>query len=291
MPELPEVETLRRQLERAIKGKTIAQVEVLRQKSFKGDQKALVGKQVQKIERQAKVLIIRLAHGFPAVLVHLKMTGQLIYQPLTINHQSSRIVGGHPTPDWVGELPSKHTRVILTFKDGSKLFFNDMRVFGWLKVIDNQKQLEKELESAQGVEPLTEEFTVENFQEKLRRTDRAVKLALMDQKLIAGVGNIYANDALWDARIDPKKPAKKLTDEEIKSLKRSVEKVIKKGIKYGGASESDYRQLNGLGGSYQKHFLVYKQNGKICSRCKRTKITKIKLGGRGTYLCPVCQGG
>jgi len=191
--------------------------------------------------------------------------------------------------DWVSQLPTNHTRVIITFKDQTKLFFNDMRVFGWVKVIKDGKHLEKELASVQGIEPLTPEFTVKSLARQLGRTSRAVKLALMDQKLVAGVGNIYANDALWDAEVNPKKPAKELVDEEIKCLKKSIEKVIQLGINYGGASESDYKQLDGMGGRYQKYFLAYKQNGKICPRCKRAKITKIKLGGRGTYLCPGCQ--
>jgi formamidopyrimidine-DNA glycosylase len=291
MPELPEVETLRRQLQKAIVGKTIAQVGVLRVKSFQGSQTAIVGKTVQRIDRRAKVLAIRLGKGFPVILVHLKMTGQLIYQKSKIKDQKERrVVGGHPTPDWVGELPSKHTRVMVRFTDSSQLFFNDLRVFGWLKVVGKPKELERELGSFQGIEPLTPAFTAKKLFQQLMRTSRAVKLALMDQKLIAGVGNIYANDALWDARIHPKRPANSLTGTETARLAQSIEKVIRLGIKYGGASENTYRQLSGLGGTYQEHFLVYKQGGKTCPRCKKAKIKKIKLGGRGTYLCLLCQG-
>ena len=139
-----------------------------------------------------------------------------------------------------------------------------------------------------GVEPLTKEFTEENFAKKLQRTSQPIKLALMDQALIAGVGNIYANEALWEAGISPLKPAKKLSNLEIKRLKKSLEKVLQLGIKYGGASENTYRQLSGLGGKYQEHFLVYQREGKPCLRCK-TPVKKIQLAGRGTYFCPACQ--
>jgi formamidopyrimidine-DNA glycosylase len=287
MPELPEVETLRRQLEKAIVAKTINKVEVLRAKSFKGDPKAFIGKKIEKIERVAKILIIKIFNFqfsiFNYLLIHLKLTGQLIYQD-----KDKRVFGGHPTPDWVGKLPSKHTRVVIDFTDGSKLFFNDMRVFGWLKVVESEKELEKELVGFKGLEPLTKEFTEENFAKKLQRTSRPIKLALMDQALIAGVGNIYCNDALWEAKISPIKPAKKLGSSEIKKLKESLEKVLNLGIKYGGASENTYRQLSGFGGKYQEHFLVYQRQGKPCLRCK-TPIKKIQLGGRGTYFCPKCQ--
>lgn len=284
MPELPEVETIKRQLNRAVVGKRIDQIQVLRQKSFQGSPKKLVGKKVKTVDRRAKLLIIYLAKKFPAILIHLKMTGQLIFKG-----RRKRLVGGHPTLDWISQLPTNHTRAIITFRDKTQLFFNDMRVFGWLKAVENQKQLDRELKGVEGVEPLTDEFTTENLKKQLGRTGRAIKIALMDQKLIAGVGNIYANDALWDAKINPRKPAKGLTDKEINRLQQSIERVIKKGIKYGGASDSDYKQLNGMGGKYQKHFLVYKQDGKKCRRCQRAKIKKTKLSGRGTYFCPVCQ--
>lgn len=283
MPELPEVETLRRQLEKAIVGKTIAKVEVLREKSFQGEKERLVGKTIREIKRGAKLLQINFTQGFPCVLIHLKLTGQLIFQA-----KNKRVFGGHPTPDWVEKLPSKHTRVMISFSDGSKLFFNDLRVFGWLKVVETKKELAQETKSFLGIEPLSKGFTVETLSELLKRTGRPIKLALMDQNLIAGVGNIYANEALWEAKILPQKTARRLTSHEIEKLRSTLEKVLLLGIKYGGASENTYRQLSGLGGKYQEHFLVYQRDGEKCKRCGET-IKKMKLGGRGTFYCPKCQ--
>lgn len=270
MPELPEVETLRRQLEKALVGKLIEKIEVLRQKSFQGRKEKLVGQKIKRIERKAKLLETIFLKNFPRLLIHLKLTGQLIYQK-----KGKR-------------LSSKHTRVIIIFSDSSRLYFNDLRVFGWLKVVENEKEMEKETKGFLGVDPLEKTFTVKKFGEQLKRTGRPIKTALTDQNLIAGVGNIYANDSLWEAGILPTKPAKNLNNLEIKKLRKALVKVLKKGIKYGGASENTYRQLSGKGGQYQEHFLVYQRDGEKCLKCGG-KIKKFKLGGRGTFYCPACQ--
>jgi len=272
MPELPEVETLKRQLEKTIVGKKINQVEILRTKSFQGKKQKLIGQTVKKIERRAKLLQIKFAEEFPQLLIHLKLTGQLIY----------------PKKDRVKELPGKHTRVIIIFSDKSKLYFNDLRVFGWLRVIENKASLDDALKGVKGIEPLTKEFTPGNLEAQLKRTAQPIKIALLDQNLIAGVGNIYANDALWEAKIHPQTTAKILIDEEIELLHKAVEKVIRLGIKYGGASENTYRHLSGKAGEYQNHFLVYQREGEKCRRCGE-EIKRIRLGGRGTFFCPKCQ--
>ena len=265
MPELPEVETLRRQLEKTIVGKKISQIEILRTKSFQGKKQKLIGQTVKKIKRQAKLLRIKFIEEFPQLLIHLKLTGQLIYQK-----------------------KDKYTRVIITFSDKSKLYFNDLRVFGWLKVIENEASLNEALKGLRGIEPLTKEFTPKNLEAQLKRTAQPIKIALMSQNLIAGVGNIYTNDALWEAKIHPQITAKFLTDQEIGLLHKAVEKVIRLGIKYGGASENTYRQLSGRTGQYQNHFLVYQREGEKCRRCGE-EIKRIRLGGRGTFFCPKCQ--
>ncbi len=285
MPELPEVETLKLQLQKALVGKTITKIEVLRAKSFKGEPKVLLGSKISKVARVAKLIVIQnlKLKNLIYLLIHLKLTGQLVYL-----EREKRVFGGHPTPDWVAKLPSVHTRVIIGFDDNSKLFFNDLRVFGWLKVIENREELEKELKGFQGLEPLTATFTLANFTQQLQSSGKPIKLVLMDQTKIAGVGNIYANEALWEASINPQKPAKKLSAAEIKNLKKGLEKVLRLGIKYGGASENTYRQLSGLGGKYQEHFLVYQRENEPCWRCQ-TPIKKIQLAGRGTYFCPQCQ--
>ena len=291
MPELPEVETLRRQLNRAVKTKQISDVKILRSKSFQGDYRLILGQKIKHINRTAKILIVRFTRTFPQVLIHLKMTGQLIYQPYgKIKSQlvNGRVVGGHPTLDWVGALPSRHTRTIIEFSDRSQLFFNDMRVFGWLKVITSPQTLQAEFASLSSVEPLSSQFTISSLAQILNHSRRAVKIIIMDQKFLAGVGNIYANDALFMAKIDPLTPANKLSHKQVAALHAGLNHVIDLGIRQGGASDSTYRHLSGLGGKYQLNFLTYKRDGQPCYNCG-TKLLKVKLGGRGTYYCPICQ--
>jgi len=283
MPELPEVETIRRQLERVVKGQRVRRVKVGHKKSFRGKVGEVEGKRIRGVGRRAKMLVVELEKG-KNLLIHLKMTGQLVYES-----KKGRTVGGHPTSDWVKKLPSKHTRVVMELEKG-KLFFNDMRVFGWIKVVDNEG-LMREFKDL-GPDVNRAEFTVKHLKEILESSGRAVKLILLDQKKLAGVGNIYANDGLYCAGVDPRRSGKEVVKDgaAVKRLFRCLKRVIDKGIKYGGATASDDSFVNavGLGGKYQKHFLVYEKKGKKCRRCER-KIKKVKLGGRGTYFCPGCQ--
>ena len=179
MPELPEVETIRKQLNKALKGRRIKEVEVLREKSFKGKKKRLVGKKVEGVERKAKLLMVVL-EGKERLLIHLKMTGQLIL----IDEGKKRVVGGHPTADWVNDLPSKHTRVVISFLNGGKLYFNDMRVFGWIKLIKEKEW--RELEEKMPMDVIDKEFTEEYLKKTLKSSRRAVKLVIMDQKKWVG---------------------------------------------------------------------------------------------------------
>jgi len=195
-------------------------------------------------------------------------------------------VGGHPTADWVNDLPSKYTRIIIDFDNGAKLFFNDLRVFGWMKLMTDGEweKLEKKLPP----DVVDREFTMEYFRSVLAKSGRSVKLVLLDQSKFGGVGNIYANDALYKARIDPRRKANDLGEKEIRELYKAVKEVIDLGIKYGGASVDKYVDAAGVGGKYQEHFLVYQRNGEKCKRDGEA-IRKIKIGGRGTYYCPSCQ--
>ena len=281
MPELPEVETIVRELDRVLPGKKITTVSVLRAKSFIGDEKELVGKTIGSVERRSKMTVVGFSHYPKKLVIHLKMTGQLIY--LSGTH---RVVGGHPTPDWVNELPSKSTRIVMELDNGAKLFFNDLRVFGWMKIIQNSEF--RIQESRMPPDVTSEEFTVEYFAKVLGKSGRPIKLVLMDQAKFGGVGNIYANDALYLARISPKRKAKEITEKEEGELYEAVKKVINLGIKYGGASVDKYVDAAGMGGKYQEHFLIYGRNGQKCTR-DGDVIKKIKLGGRGTYYCPGCQ--
>jgi len=270
MPELPEVETIRRQLEKVLVGQRIKKIKVLKKKSLQGDSLQVEGKRIVGVKRKAKVLIVEL-EGKPAspkasrgkyLLIHLKMTGQLVY---TSKSEKRR-------------LQSKYTRVVFELDKG-KLFFNDMRLFGWIKVVD-EKEMEREF-SKFGPDVVSKEFTVEHLRKVLMSSGRAVKLILVDQKKIGGIGNIYANDGLYCAGIDPKRKAREIGEDKrlVERLYKCLRKVIKAGIKYGGVTAR---------GKYQEHFLVYEREGEKCNRCKG-KIKKIKLGGRGTYFCQICQ--
>jgi formamidopyrimidine-DNA glycosylase len=283
MPELPEVETLKNQLSQVLINKTISSIKVLRPKSFQGIPQDLINQTITSINRKAKIIIIKFKTQFPKLLIHLKMTGQLIYIS-----DKKRIIGGHPTSDWINDLPSSHTRAIIKFTDKTILYFNDMRVFGWLKVINSQNQFNQEFKNYSQIEPLTPQFTIKSFTQILKTSSQTIKLFLLNQSKIAGLGNIYVNDALFDAKINPFKQAKRLSKSEIAKLHQSINKVISAGIKFKGASESTYKHLDGLGGTYQKHFLIYKKEGKPCLQCGSI-IKRIKQNGRSTFFCPKCQ--
>lgn len=256
MPELPEIETIKLQLQRVLVG----------QRCLKSHLKEIEGKEVKEVKRMGKVLLINFGKNLDLGF-HFKMTGQLIY-----DDGKHRIAGGHPSEDFVAKLPNKHTRAVFEFEKGT-LYFNDMRKFGWIKI--NPKFTETLGEDA---------LTITT----LKKTNKPIKIAIMDQTLIAGVGNIYANDALWEAKINPKLPSNQLTNNQVTTLLKMIKLVLKDGIKYGGASVSDYVNSHGVGGTYQDHMRVYKKQGQRCKRCKSI-IEKIILGGRGTYYCPECQ--
>lgn len=281
MPELPEVETIKRQLSEVVVDKTIAKVEVLRQKSFEGEEAWLLGKKIIKVGRTAKVIEFEFDKVDWLLICHLKMTGQLIYVSGEL-----RLAGGHPTADWTGALPSKHTRVIITFSDGSRLYFNDMRVFGWLKMMKLDKY--KDDVSKKPPDVVGKNFDSEYLHRIAKKSKKAIKLLILDQALVGGLGNIYANDGLNLAKIRPDRESSSLCSDECKKIVWALKKVVNLGIKLGGASAANYVDLRGMGGSYQKHFLVYKREGRECKNCGGT-IVKIKLGGRGTFYCPRCQ--
>lgn len=271
MPELPEIETVKLQLEKVLPGQRCIKYQVL---SIKGNFDEIVGKRVISIDRKGKVLIINFGPGLDLGF-HFKMTGQLVY-----DDGKKRVVGGHPTEDFLNKMPSKHTRAIFYFDRGT-LYFNDQRMFGWIML--NPGFVDK-----LGPEPF--DVLAGEFVKRVSRFKRPIKLVLMDQEIISGVGNIYANDALWEAGIDPRVPSNKVTSDKLRLLLEKIKLVLREGIKYGGATAADakYIDLHGLGGHYQEHFRVYDRAGLPCHRCK-TKIDKFILGGRGTYWCPKCQ--
>ena len=266
MPELPEVETIVRELKRKIIGKKIKNIEIKSAKSFLGNKKKILGKKINKIGRRAKIIILQV--DSLNLAIHLKMTGQLIFQKK-------------------GETDfDKFCRVIIYFSDGSKLLFNDLRRFGWLKIIDNQ-EMEKLVKSF-GIEPFGKDFTKENFWQVISKRKLAIKSALMDQAKIAGIGNIYANEALFWAGIAPQKSAAKIDRAKADKLYDCILKVLKSAIAEKGTSAENYVRTDGSQGQYDRRLLVYGRAGEKCPKCK-SKIKKMKIASRGSYYCPACQ--
>ncbi len=260
MPELPEVETIRRGIVKKLKGKTIKSVEVKVPKLFTGDKNSILDAKIIDAKRVAKVLEIVLDNGY-SIVVHLKMTGQLIYQ---------------------GQ-ENQFTHIIYHFADGTKLLFNDLRKFGWNKIVKSDEV--RKILSDFGPEPLTKDFTEEFLKKIFSKSGKAIKLVLMDQQKIGGIGNIYANDALYVAGILPTRPAKSLSDAEISKLKDAVEKVIKLGLDYGGSSENTYVNIEGKKGRYMEVSVVYQKK----TDPKNHPVKRIAIGGRGTFFCDKCQ--
>lgn len=287
MPELPEVEILRRELVSAIKGRAIRSVQVKVPRMVKPltstkFQQQIKNKKILDIDRRAKILIFKLS-GNLFLIIHLKMSGQLIFQP-----KKGRVVaGGHPQPGGLDNLPNKFTHIIFDFIDGSKLYFNDMRKFGWMRLIDKE-QLSK-LASEFGPEPLDKEFTLEKFQEILKKyPNRKIKQILLDQSLIAGLGNIYVDESCFCARILPTRIAKKIKPKEAKILRQCIIKILKLAISKKGTSANTYIHLDGKQGGMMPLLKIYRREGQKCKRCQAI-VQKIKLNGRGTHFCKKCQ--
>lgn len=278
MPELPEVETIRLYLEREIVGKTIKKVEILSKKNFIGNPKQIINKKILALSRVGKYLMIKLS-GNLYLNLHMKMTGQLLFAQ-KMNHPvfDTQIPFANSAT-----MPGKTTRVIIYFQDNSGLFFNDLRKFGWIKISNKP-------ERPKGIDVLSKEFTPELVHSLTRKTSKSIKPLLMDQDKLAGVGNIYANDALFLSKIHPLRKSNNLTPKEIANLYKAIKKVIEQGINHGGSSGADEAFVNPEGekGGHQQYFLVYQKEGKPCPRCK-TPIKRIKHGGRSSFFCPHCQ--
>ncbi len=284
MPELPEVETIKVGLEKRIVGKTIKDIKLLQPKSFTGDANHLKKQKIVRVWRRAKILGFDLTNNL-TILFHLKMTGQLIFE------DSRRLIGGHPTLDMMDKLPNPHTRVIFEFKDKSHLYFNDQRRFGWVRVVEPKegKKVADEIAAKLGPEPLEKIFTWQVLKKNLLRHKKMpVKVAMLDQTVVSGVGNIYASEGCFNAKLDPVTKVGQLTDEQFKKLHEGLIKALKDGIKYGGSSKTHFVDADGHKGYFLDYAFVYGWDKHPCKVCG-TVIKKITLGGRGTYFCPKCQ--
>lgn len=319
MPELPEVETVRIGLQEFLPGKVIARETHDWPKGFPNAdedvQQFLIGAKVLEVKRRAKVLLIELNSKY-SLVIHLKMTGQLVFvaknmvdgrwkvvdgkkeglYELTTNYHlptakdEVRFGAGHPNDSLISELPDKSTRVTFTFTDGSKLFFNDQRKFGWVRLLPTAEVPNIDFFKRVGPEPLAADFTAEAFRERLqRRKNSNIKAALLDQTVIAGVGNIYADESLWAAKIHPESLVKNIGERKLNTLFTELRKVLELSIEKGGSSDRNYVNAEGRRGSYLSFANVFRREGKPCRRHPDTMITKTRVAGRGTHTCPRCQ--
>jgi formamidopyrimidine-DNA glycosylase len=287
MPELPEVETVRIGLARLLPEKIIQAVDFDWPKSFPNAledvEQFLVNANIVSVARRAKVLIIALDTDY-SLVIHLKMTGQLVYRS-----ENERFGAGHPSESLIGDLPDKYTRVTLMFKDGSRLYFNDQRKFGWMRLLPTIEVMNLDFFKKVGPEPLSADFTWQAMADRLlRRKNTNIKAALLDQTVIAGIGNIYADESLWGARIHPLTIVANLSLEQIRRLYEELVMVLELAIEKGGSTDKNYDNAEGKRGSYMNFARVFRREGQTCPRCGET-IEKIRVAGRGTHICPNCQ--
>jgi formamidopyrimidine-DNA glycosylase len=286
MPELPEVETVKNGLNKLLPGLKIKQVKFDWDKSFPNSKaevnKFLVGAAVIDVRRRAKVLMIDLSSEY-SLVIHLKMTGQLVFRG------KKSFGAGHPTDSLIGKLPDKSTRVILKFEDNSQLFFNDQRKFGWMRLLPTIEIPNIDFMRKVGPEPLEQNFDANDFINRLnKRKNSNIKAALLDQTVIAGVGNIYADESLFAAKIHPLSIVKDIPKNRLKILFEELRAILISSIKKGGSTDKNYVDAEGRRGNYIDFTLVFRKQNQPCPNCGH-EIIKIRVAGRGTHVCPKCQ--
>lgn len=301
MPELPEVETVKRGLRPLILNKKIVQVRVAEPKCFLGEATEVVGAKVVGLRRRGKALLIDLDNG-RTVMVHLRMTGQLIWRKGDLLDgrvspeidrvgtevlRAEQFAAGHPSKNFTAALPNKQTRVTLVFGDGA-VFFNDQRKFGFMKVLPTEAVEREKFIAELGKEPW--EMTTEELYAGCQRHGRApIKAVLLDQKVIAGLGNIYADETLFYAKVHPETRAGDLTRAEVEQILAGARTTMQAAIDSGGSTMATYVRPDGTTGDYLEKFAqVFRREGKACPRCG-TEIVKLRVAGRGTHICPKCQ--
>ena len=298
MPELPEVENLRMGLVKNILNQKILSVEVRKPKLVSGKgtlrkistkKKArfvngVVGEKFIAVERRAKNLIFKLTHG-KILIAHLKMSGQFVYQKKS---GQKAVMGGHPIEISETELPNKHSHIIFKLSNGV-LYYNDTRMFGYVLYYPDAKTFEAEDHFVMyGLEPLSPKFSHKYFFESLKNKKGKIKAVLMDQKIVTGLGNIYADESLFEAKIRPDRQASSISKNEVEKLHKAIIRIIKRAIKVGGSSVATYRLLDNTQGNYAREHKVYGKDGRGCPNCKKP-LTKIIVAGRTTIFCENCQ--
>ena len=286
MPELPEVETTIRELNKKVLHRTFIDVwtdfpkTIRKPKDFEQFKKEIKGKKIQKIWRRGKNIIFNLSKNC-LLLIHQKLTGHLLFGKWEFKK-------GKWIPP-VGPLTEKintYIHLLFTLDNGQMLALSDLRKFAKVELWDNEG-LKREMGSF-GPEPLEKGFTFEKFQECFKGERGKIKQVLMDQSVIAGIGNIYSDEILWEAKIHPFKDVSELTDEELKEIYQAMREILTKAIKLGGESISDFRKISGKKGHFDKERKVYQREGEKCSRCGEI-IKRVKLAGRSAHFCPKCQ--
>ena len=289
MPELPEVTVVVNGLGQLVVGQRVNRLEVLSPNSWQVDDSAtkvfLLGARMIGARRRGKVAIIDLDSDY-SLLVHLKMTGQLVYLPT--NQPDKQIGFGHPSPSLIADLPDKTTRVVFELDDG-RLFFNDGRKFGWVRLLPTAVIDTSEPVVNLGPDALT--ITTTQLKSQLAGRRRGIKACLLDQSILAGCGNIYADESLWASCLGPLLPAGQLADEQIDQLRYNLQQILQLSIDSGGSSSRNYVNAEGRRGDYLSKFVrVYGRAGQPCYRCQQP-IKRIVVAGRGTHWCQQCQGG
>jgi len=292
MPELPEVETVRQDLRAQLLNKKIKSVTVLNPKTAGGSPEdfitSLSGTFFIDILRRGKLLIFKLKRQNLYLLTHLKMTGQLIYIA-----NNKVFVGGHSLPSDSyeksvgGVLPNKHTRIIITFADKSNLFFNDLRKFGYMRIV-SKEELDAFILKNYGPEPLEKDFILNDFISKLKKRNRNLKSVLLDQKIVTGLGNIYVDEVLFASGVRPMRLASSITKSEATKIYKEIKRILTLAIKHRGTTFSNYVDAKGHAGNFSKQLKVYGRSKEVCLKCSG-QITKTKIAGRGTHYCPHCQ--
>lgn len=316
MPELPEVETVVRGLSKLIVKKQISKITYDWNKSFPNSKfdvdKFVLGARIKSVNRRAKIILIELDSGY-SLVIHLKMTGQLVFvnknkansrskmvdgkasKNLTTNYQlqtttlEERFGAGHPNDSLVGKLPDKSTRVIFEFSDGSHLFFNDQRKFGWVRLYPTVEVPNIDFMQKLGPEPLGSDFTKKVFYDRIqKRKNSNIKSVILDQTVLAGIGNIYADESLWGAKIHPSKLVKDISTSKINKLYDEILFVLKLAIEKGGSTNRNYVNAEGKKGSYMDFARVFRRENLPCPRCG-TSLQKTRVANRGTHYCSRCQ--
>lgn len=287
MPELPEVETIKRGLSDLIIDKKILEVVNDWPKSLRINSEELdnyvINARFRSVDRRAKLLILNLSTGY-SLIIHLKMTGQVVYDEPAIHFGA-----GHPSDSLIAKLPDKTTRVIFNLNKSAKLYFNDMRKFGWIKLLKSEDLSSDEFIKNLGPEPLADNFNVKELTERLNlRRNSNLKAVLLDQKIIAGLGNIYADESAFSSQLHPQELIKNLNKSDYKKLYQAIIENLRLSLKMGGSTNKNYVNALGQKGNYLNFANVYNRQGQTCHVCGEI-IIKIRVAGRGTHYCPNCQ--